>query len=683
MLGLRLERQKGQNIEKIALSNIREEPTPISELGMYRFFLDDTHVNAEIYVGNLQLQHIKANGGSIYFLKQENQLSEFSQLFVNQIGFVTIEVWSAEALLFSRYVEIDSFKVSQTDLEIWIKTIQSVFPMANIGSDFSPMSNVKVNFSNEDGFFSFSSFSTEFFEFLSGLDTNFQKPGFLKRAFSSEDKLGSGGAIDHSKHSTWLNGRIKWKKTKFSQNSLISRNTASYEPINYPTKKVLINYNTDMNQILLERFIDAEGMIDKFLLKCQKTSVRDLDVRNIQFANKNNKLNLIEIIVRRLHLCSGLLQVFISQLKNLGVRPRSINVKYDVRFIELTNTISALDLFLKPLRQLDQVSKNYLALPSTDYLFEYYSYAVVINGFKEIGFDISDFGEGVPVPFFVRLFREHDKAQITIFFDQTIPKLGRDSYFHPLVDKNRSTSFKRPDFIIHIQKNNFDTTFIIDAKFCNLKNTMKYNFGTKLNSGHLVGKYTSGISQIGPLGAPPFFILAMCLADNTDAKTEFKSSLHDSIHVFSPMSPLFQSGALAIGYQSYDEISDFFSNAIKFHSVLFEHLHSVNTEKIEFSRPKVEAPPLMNAEVERHSERLVSSWSHSAPRIDENAAAEIKGMLSRGDKPQDIAFYFGVNNGRISEIKSEATFKDVTAKIVDLPPAGPYPSVRDFLTRSG
>ena len=616
MLGLQLERPKGQSVEKIDLSTIREEPTPVSELGFFRLFFDNADSDADIFVGNLQLQSIKANGGSIHFLKQGNQTTDFSQLFINQIGFVTIEVWSDGALLFSRYVEIESSKISQTDLEIWKNTIQSVFPMANIGSDFSPMSNVKVNFSNEDGFFSFSSFSTELYKFLSELNFNFQKPGFLKRTFSSENRLGSGGAIDHSKHSMWLNGRINWKKTRFSQNSLITRNTVSYEPINYPTKEVLINYNTDMNQVLLERFIDAEGMIDKFLRKCQQTSVGDLDVRNIQFESRINKLNLIEVIRRRLLRCSGLLHEFISQLKNLGVQPRHNIVKYDVRFIELTNTISALDLFLKPLRQLDQISKNYLALPSTDYFFEYFSYAVTINAIQEIGFDISDVGEGVPVPFFVRLFRAKDRAQITIFFDQTIPKLGRDTYFHPLVDKNRSSSFKRPDFIIHIQKDNFDTTFIIDAKFRTLKRTMKENLGTKLNSGHLVGKYTSGISQIGPLGSPPFFILAMCLADNTDAKTEFRSNLHDSVSVFSPSSPLVQSGALAIGYQSYDEISDFFSNAIKFHGILFEHSHSINIERIEFARPKAEASPLMKAEVGGHSERSVSSWSHLAPRID-------------------------------------------------------------------
>ena len=58
---------------------------------------------------------------------------------------------------------------------------------------------------------------------------------------------------------------------------------------------------------------------------------------------------------------------------------------------------------------------------------------------------------------------------------------------------------------------------------------------------------------------------------------------------------------------------------------------------------------------------------------------EIKGMLARGYKPRDIAFFFGVNNGRISEIRSETKFFDVVPKENNLPSAGPYPALRDIL----
>ncbi len=53
-------------------------------------------------------------------------------------------------------------------------------------------------------------------------------------------------------------------------------------------------------------------------------------------------------------------------------------------------------------------------------------------------------------------------------------------------------------------------------------------------------------------------------------------------------------------------------------------------------------------------------------------AAIIKGMLKRGDKQHDIAAYFGVNSGRISEINTGAKFTAVKALPSEhLPPPGP------------
>ena len=65
--------------------------------------------------------------------------------------------------------------------------------------------------------------------------------------------------------------------------------------------------------------------------------------------------------------------------------------------------------------------------------------------------------------------------------------------------------------------------------------------------------------------------------------------------------------------------------------------------------------------------------------LNEHDVAEIKGMLMRGDKPQDIAFYFGVNNGRISEIKNGVKYLEVPPQQQNLPPPGPYPPLRDLI----
>ncbi len=58
-------------------------------------------------------------------------------------------------------------------------------------------------------------------------------------------------------------------------------------------------------------------------------------------------------------------------------------------------------------------------------------------------------------------------------------------------------------------------------------------------------------------------------------------------------------------------------------------------------------------------------------------AAIIKGMLIRGDKQHDIAARFGVNGGRVAEISTGKTFKNVAAAPQKLlPPSGPVVTTR-------
>lgn len=61
------------------------------------------------------------------------------------------------------------------------------------------------------------------------------------------------------------------------------------------------------------------------------------------------------------------------------------------------------------------------------------------------------------------------------------------------------------------------------------------------------------------------------------------------------------------------------------------------------------------------------------PTLTEPDASLIKGMLRRGDRHHDIAAFFGVNQGRIAEIKDGSRYPDVgIADPDELPPPGPY-----------
>lgn len=59
--------------------------------------------------------------------------------------------------------------------------------------------------------------------------------------------------------------------------------------------------------------------------------------------------------------------------------------------------------------------------------------------------------------------------------------------------------------------------------------------------------------------------------------------------------------------------------------------------------------------------------------ISKSDAALIRGMILRGDRHHDIAAFFGVNQGRIAEIKDGTRHPGVAPADPDeLPPKGPY-----------
>lgn len=60
------------------------------------------------------------------------------------------------------------------------------------------------------------------------------------------------------------------------------------------------------------------------------------------------------------------------------------------------------------------------------------------------------------------------------------------------------------------------------------------------------------------------------------------------------------------------------------------------------------------------------------PRITAADAAVVKAMLERGDRQSDIAAFFQVNAGRISEINTGKSFYGVNVANDNVPVPGPY-----------
>lgn len=66
--------------------------------------------------------------------------------------------------------------------------------------------------------------------------------------------------------------------------------------------------------------------------------------------------------------------------------------------------------------------------------------------------------------------------------------------------------------------------------------------------------------------------------------------------------------------------------------------------------------------------------------LNDGEIAIVKGMLIRGDKQHDIAAYFGVNAGRVNDVKQGVKGPTIIAAAQDvLPPPGPYMAGRSAL----
>jgi hypothetical protein len=77
---------------------------------------------------------------------------------------------------------------------------------------------------------------------------------------------------------------------------------------------------------------------------------------------------------------------------------------------------------------------------------------------------------------------------------------------------------------------------------------------------------------------------------------------------------------------------------------------------------------------EANTEKTMGSRAESSGlTLTAQDAALIRGMIERGDRHHDIAAFFGVNQGRIAEVKEGKRFAEIpSADRAELPPKGPY-----------
>lgn len=71
---------------------------------------------------------------------------------------------------------------------------------------------------------------------------------------------------------------------------------------------------------------------------------------------------------------------------------------------------------------------------------------------------------------------------------------------------------------------------------------------------------------------------------------------------------------------------------------------------------------------------IIERAESSGQKLSEKDAGIVKGMALRGDRKHDIAAWFGVNQGRVSEVLNGTLHSKSQPVTTRLPPVGPYNS---------
>ncbi|ERL47781.1 hypothetical protein RS24_00761 [Candidatus Micropelagos thuwalensis] len=373
------------------------------------------------------------------------------------------------------------------------------------------------------------------------------------------------------------------------------------------------------------------------------------------------------------------LNVMASNLKNLGVGISMRAFLRDSRYVEMHEDLDELEFWLSAVVQKFGKGEVWTGQPDLSQLFEFFCYSQIIQAFEAEGFVVSERGSDLPVHYFVRLQNPSSKIRATILYDQEI--VGADEInendYAPIVCslKNRpANGWFRPDFTIIFEKDGYSGFVFLDSKY------QSHQKARKAVSA-LATKYLTNL--VGNLkdGKPCMYIGVMCLPDSNE-KPESKSQMSEELSIGGNMEPYFSHGYHLMSAKN-NALSSLIPNLINKFEGLLEQKILDRTEQNGVPVRRVPEPRNLIVKAKQNfiREKGYSRYTkHFAPTVTNEMAAKIKGMLLRGDKPQDIALYFGINGGRVSEIKSGEKFSTVQPETYNnLPPEGPYPPLSNFI----
>ncbi|OUU31043.1 MAG: hypothetical protein CBB97_00560 [Candidatus Endolissoclinum sp. TMED37] len=672
-----------------------DETLYVEETTPYRITVKSDSDEISVYLGHLQLSGYRVEE-FIYFSLEFEQLNDaitfkfFGSIFCNLIGRSEF-IFETDEGVFAFDVEIESTKTNKDEVQAWMNSISQAFPIYYSPKSLSPISHLPANIEEKANFASLYSLLKETEELVEKVTKKSKSGSYLKRKFFRNTIDNGGNEIfDYAKPHNWFADNRRWGISSSRNDGQIKVNNVYFEPYNLPKTVGRNSYNTDLNRLLLSSLSSLHISL-KIYSKIIIENMGEFHELRTQFRTTRSKFQIGFRLQQSISNTAGKIEKLLGFLSELQIEP--INQPRapvgDRRYEALISDISTINRLNLTYRKYAEKGEEKLGILGLDKIFEMFCYAEVVNSLIDIGFEIVDMDEENTINQYLSLWNQEKKLGLRILYDAYVPKSDDDTSGYPIVDYFKFGERKRPDFLLHFYNDEHEKIAILDAKYKSTEKCIK-DF-KKFNAENLLVKYGTKFFSKSEQYLPPFFIGAICL--NNDAEKQCESTLLVSERGNSFALAPYQEVSI-VELHSSDKSS--LENTLKHLIQKFESypLHPNPENIIDTSKPvigltkglrkfgpKIDIRKSNISIVKLGSENpIFRNRSTRAPTLSNNDAAQIKGMLLRGDKPQDIAFWFGVNNGRISEIKGGVNFNYVApAPPEKLPRKGPYPAVREFL----
>jgi hypothetical protein len=519
-----LQRFRGKDAKTILDHDFDGSPfseVDIDETGKYLISVsleaDEEILSAKLH--NLEM-NITSWGNDVVLDIEDTRTKEYQSLkvsedyafftFRNRAGRVTLDLQSNRGN-YAIYCDVEPKYPNYLG---WYNAVFLQFPLTRNPSSLGSASMVRSTLSNNNFFYSRFDFFDQITKIIEKINSGVFRQGYLKTRYDINTiERGMYGRPDKAVQMVKEN-RVTWQRAPLSSQSLARVGIQSFEPQVFAKQTTTKNFDNEDNRRLLAATSNSAQALSQQAAYLKKEGIHIHEVRGSNVSVTEQTTSALAEFVSKMGQMADKLRATANRLMELGIKDVALPSIRDPRYSVLHQDVDDLEFWLSALVSRYGSGTVWTGQPDLSQLFEFFCYSQIIEALKDQGFLITESGDDVPVPYFIRLKNPDSELQITILYDQEIAGKTEisEGQYAPVVcnlGHRPQMGWFRPDFTIIFEKNGFSTFAILDAKYKAAKKA-------KRDVAKLSAKYIPNLVSNALAGKMSMYIGALCLPGDDD-----------------------------------------------------------------------------------------------------------------------------------------------------------------------